>query len=283
MGLRKEPLIIALFRGSRIIFTMNILIVEDEPILLEGMVEVVRHCEPQAKIQACESAEEALAATMRERIDIAFLDIEMPGSDGICLARELKKRLPQINIIFTTAYPQYTDRAMDMHASGYILKPVTEAKVRHELEDLRHPVTNSGNKLSIQAFGNFEVFYQGRPLMFRYSKTKEMLAYLVDRQGALVSSKEIQAVLWEESDEDKTSYYKQLRKDLFDTCREVGCDLPVIGVRGALGIIPENVNCDYYSWLKRLPHEIDIYQGEYMQQYSWAETTHGSLEMRGRT
>ena len=258
---------------------MNILIVEDEPILLDGMVEVVRRCEPEAEITACENGEEALEAASRASYAIAFLDIEMPDMNGVALARRLKEWQPGINLIFSTAHPQYTDRAMDLHASGYILKPVTEEKIRRELDDLRHPVNENRLKLGVQAFGNFEVFFMGRPLRFRYSKTKEMLAYLVDRQGALVSGKEIQAVLWEESDEDKSSYYKQLRKDLFDTLRKAGCENAVIGVRGALGIIPENIICDYYLWLQQTPEGKGLYRGEYMQQYSWAEETHGSLEM----
>ena len=264
----------------RIMSVMNILIVEDEPIQLEGMVEVVRHCEPQADIVSCENAEDALAAAERISCDIAFLDIELPGKDGLSLAKQLKSRRPQVNIIFTTAYPHYTGSAMDIHASGYILKPVTEAKVRHELDDLRHPVNKEEKKLVIQAFGNFEVFFRGKPVPFRYSKTKEMLAYLTDRMGALVTGREIRAVLWEDSNEDKSSYYKQLRKDLFDTLRMTGCENAVIGVRGALGIIPENVVCDYYNWLKQTSQATSLYHGEYMQQYSWAETTHGSLEMR---
>ena len=278
-GLLEEPLIIALFQDGRYNKAMNILIVEDEPILLDGMVEVVRHCEPRAKIVPCESAEEALEAAADALFDIAFLDIEMPGMGGVSLAKKLKGLLPSLNLIFTTAHPQYTDRAMSLHASGYILKPVTEAKVRHELEDLRHPVSETRGRLGIQAFGNFEVFAEGKPLRFRYSKTKEMLAYLVDRQGAMVTGKEIQAVLWEESDEDKSSYYKQLRKDLFDTLREAGCEDAVIGARGALGILPENVLCDYYLWLQRKPEGKGLYRGEYMRQYSWAEETNGSLEM----
>ena len=260
--------------------SMEVMFVEDEQIILEGMTEVVRRCEPQAQITACESAEEALQAIQHRSVDIALLDIEMTGMDGISLAGELKERFPQVNIIFATAYPQYTDRAMALHASGYILKPVTEEKLRRELADLRYSLEKPDGKLYIQTFGNFEVFFRGKPLQFRYSKTKEMLAYLVDRQGAMVSAGEIQAVLWEDSLEDKTSYYKQLRKDLFDTLREIGCEKAVTGARGVLGVICENVNCDYYLWMEGKAPETGAFFGEYMQQYSWAEATLGRLEMQ---
>ena len=259
---------------------MRILAVDSETAALERLKEALAELQDDAELMSFTSSPEALAAARGKEIDIALLDPELPELSGLDLGQYLQEMTPGVNLIFLSRGRKYAYDALERHASGYVLKPVTPAGLRRELEDLRHPVEAGTDMLTVQAFGNFEVFYQGRPLVFRYSKTKEMLAYLVDRQGALVSGKEIQAVLWENSNEDKSSYYKQLRKDLFDTIRETGCRMPVVGVRGALGIIPANIACDYYSWLRRTPQELDMYQGEYMTQYSWAEATHGSLEMR---
>ena len=52
------------------------------------------------------------------------------------------------------------------------------------------------NKVRFQTFGNFEVFIDGQPVKFKYNMTKEMLAYLVDRNRALCTNNEIMAVLW---------------------------------------------------------------------------------------
>ena len=105
--------------------------------------------------------------------------------------------------------------AFELHASGYLLKPVTPVKIRQELDNLRCPVQSvSRNRVRFQTFGNFEAFIDGKPVKFQYELTKEMLAYLVDRNGALCTNGEIMAVLWE--DNCPSSYYRRLVKDMKD-------------------------------------------------------------------
>lgn len=261
---------------------MNVLVVDDERIIREGVARVVQRCLPEAQIFSFGNAEDAFRKVQECSCDIAFLDIEMPGKSGIFLAREIREAAPHTNIIFTTAYPQYTNRAMELHASGYIVKPVTEEKVRFELEDLRYPPAEAAydeNRLYLRMFGNFEAFGHGKPIWFKYAKTKELLAYLADRRGALIDAKEIQAALWENTG-SHISYYKQLRKDLIDTLRAEGFENAVIGTRGNLAISVENIQCDYYDYLNGLQQGLNAYHGEYLKQYSWAEATHGSLEMQ---
>ena len=67
--------------------------------------------------------------------DIAFLDINMRGMTGVELAKKLKDLCPKINIIFVTGYEEYKGDAMDLRASGYILKPVTKEQIDKELTD----------------------------------------------------------------------------------------------------------------------------------------------------
>ena len=258
---------------------LKILIVDDEQIIREGAASVVRKCLPGAEVTVCDGAKAALAEAAKIEFDIAFLDIEMPEINGITLAKKLKKEFPNLNVIFSTSYPQYALDAMNLHASGYVTKPLTAAKVHAELENLRHPVEDADHGLRVQAFGNFDAFHDGQPLHFKYSKTKEMLAYLIDRNGATVDIGEIRSNLWED-DEDRTSYMKQLRKDLLDTFAAIGEEDALVSVRGGLGIVPSKFRCDFFDYLAGKPSGINAYHGEYMQQYTWSELTHGSLEMR---
>ncbi len=257
----------------------RILVIDDEPVIRDGTARVVAKCEPDAEIVTCSTAKAAIKEAKSAPFDIAFCDIEMPEMNGIQLAKQLKKVSPQTNIIFCTAYPQYVADAMHLHASGYINKPATTEKVRNELNDLRHPVVEADVGLRVQAFGDFEVFYDGEPLHFKYTKTKELFAYLVDRNGAVVSSGEIQVTLWEDEG-DKTAYYTQLRKDLLDTMRGIGEEESVVAVRGGMGIVTSRIRCDYFDYLAGEPRGINAYHGEYMSQYSWSEMTHGALEMK---
>jgi len=259
---------------------VRILIVDDEQIIREGASRIIAECVPDAQLTVCSTPNEAIEAVEKNPVEIAFLDIEMPGMTGVELAKKIKKISPETNIIFSTAYQQYAGEAFSLHASGYVNKPLTVEKVKAELENLRHPLEEGDDKgLRIQAFGNFEVFYDGQPLRFKYSKTKELLAYLIDRNAAVVNIGEIKATLWDD-DEDRSSYIKQLRKDLMDTLKEVGANDAIVVMRGGIGVIPSKVKCDFFDYLAGEPKGINSYHGEYMQQYSWAEVTHGSLETR---
>ncbi|MCR5477296.1 MAG: response regulator [Lachnospiraceae bacterium] len=257
----------------------GVLVVEDEEIALSGLCEVVREVMPQARVMPFRSPVSARQAFEENPCEIALLDINMGGQNGVDLAKSLKLLSPDVNIIFVTGYSEYTGVAMRIHASGYILKPVTPDKLRAELEDLRHPIEPaSPDVLTVRTFGDFEVFYKGSPVNFKYRKTKELLAYLVDRHGALCTVDMIVTVLWEEEDgERKKSYFRNLKQDLQSTLRHIGCGDTIVVRRGAMAVNVNRMECDYFRWLEGDVDGINAYRGEYMSQYSWAEITNGML------
>ncbi|MGN1134625.1 MAG: response regulator [Oscillospiraceae bacterium] len=260
---------------------MRIIAVDDEETALENLESAIREAEPSADVAAFDTSSAALRYASENKCNAAFLDINMGGFSGIALAKELKLKYPEINIIFTTGYSEYALEAVEMHASGYIMKPITPEKVRYELDDLRFRVPNNGGeKLRVQCFGSFDAFIGDRPVVFKYSKTKEMLAYLIDRNGAMCANNEIISVLWENEDNlgGKQTYFKSIRRDLLTVLKSINCGNAVIQHRGEIGIDKKNVNCDYFDWLDGKVEGINAYRGEYMQQYSWGELTHGALE-----
>ena len=203
-----------------------------------------------------------------EKIDIAFLDIEMPKINGIQLAKKLKKSDPYIKIIFVTAYNEYALEAFRVHASGYISKPVNENKIREEIDALGKDFElKSEKKLQIKCFGNFEVFYNGEPLKFSYKKSKEVFAYLVDREGSAININELNAVLWEE---DHPSYLRNLIADVQTTLKNIDASDVFIKRHNECYIDVDKVDCDAYEYKKGNPSAVRAYRGEYMIQYSWA-------------
>ena len=156
------------------------------------------------------------------------------------------------------------------------MKPVTPEKIKKELTDLRYPVDERcENRVKFQTFGNFEVFAGGEPMMFKYDKAKELLAYLVDRSGAFCTNGEIMAVLW--GDSRHPSYLSNLKKDIHDRFNEAGCSDVLESGWNKLRIVPEKVDCDYYDWKAGKPVALNRYRGEYMAQYSWAELTNSEI------
>ena len=254
---------------------MIVVAVDDERFALENLADSIWQASPDAQIHSFRSPEDALDFAKETHVDVAFLDVEMVSMNGVELAELLKLFHPDINIIFSTGYGDYRDAAFDLHASGYLTKPITPEKVKKELENLRRPVCNL-KRIRIRAFGNFEVYLDGTPINFKYSKTKEMLAYLVDRKGALCTNGEIIAILFED-DNGHEAYFRSLRKDLIDVLEAADCGEILSQQRGRIGIVPNLVDCDYFDWCDGKRSMSNTFPGEYMTQYSWSEYTNAML------
>lgn len=256
---------------------MIIYAIDDEMNALEYITRKIKSAEPEAEVYGFNDAKEALESAKDLPFDVAFMDIQMPEIDGITLAKKFKKINPKANMIFVTGYSEYTMDAFAVDASGYLLKPATKEQVRHALDNLRYPLSVPGGpEVCAQCFGDFEIFANQKPIHFKYAKSKEVIAYLVDRKGAMCSNSEVIINLWED-DDDHSAYYRSLMKDIQDTFKELGIEDVFNRERAGASIIPEKIRCDYYDYLKGTPDGINAYKGEYMQQYSWAETTGAAL------
>lgn len=255
---------------------MKILVVDDEKIVLDGLVKTVKEVVPNASIYGFNKSTEALEFVKDNKIDIAFLDIEMGALNGIEFAKEIKMIYPTINIIFVTGYSEYAIEAFRLKASGYLLKPFTKEDIQKEIEDLRNGLDCvSCKKIRISTFGNFEIYVDNKALTFKYAKTKELIAYLVDRNGAFCKNGEIMSILWE--GEQRTSYLSNLKKDLMDTLKKEKIESLIETSWGKMRINKEVIDCDYYRWLEGDATIINLYRGEYMSQYSWAEFTNADI------
>ena len=261
---------------------MRIIAVDDEKIALESLSSAIKAIVTEDEVVSFRYPEDALDYARDNLCDIAFLDVEMAGMSGVELASELKKYNSEINIVFCTGYGDYRDAAFELHASGYLMKPITPEKVKRELENLRRPILEK-RRLKVQTFGNFEVYADGKPIAFKYRRTKELFAYLVDRIGAMCTVGEIAGILFEDEG-GREDYFQKLRRDLLSTLEEVGCANAVVHKRGMLGVVVSELQCDYYDCLSGKKDFKSCYFGEYMSQYSFAEYTNAQLnaKMRGR-
>ncbi len=260
---------------------MQFLAVDDEQLLLDELVLALKEAEPRAEIAAFQKSHEALEYAREHQIDVAFLDINMRGIDGISLAKHLKRFNPNVNIIFCTGYSEYYADAFKVKASGYLLKPIKAEAVREELDDLRRPLESEHTQVEgvyIRCFGGFEVFCNGTPVQFKIKKTKELFAYLVDQEGLLVRNKTIEAVLFED-DGSHRSYIQKMKRDLVNTLKEYRIsDILVHSLRmGEIGIAADRVDCDYYNWKAGDPEAVRSFNGEYMEDYTWAESTKAAI------
>lgn len=256
---------------------MRIIAADDEELALESLTTAIRAVKPEAELVAFFRPEEVLAYASEYECDVAFLDIEMGTMSGIEVAKKLKIQKPDMNIVFVTGYNQYITKAVHMKVSGYVLKPVTSEEIEEEfkyMEFPREPQTQENNKIFVKCFGNFNVFVNGKELDFEKKKTKEMLAYLIDHQGESVTSGELRGVLWESAatDANTRSYLSKLKVDLEQTLREAGIHEKILRTSwGKYSVDVDKVGCDYYDYLENKVGGVLRFNGEYMEQYGWAE------------
>lgn len=261
---------------------MLIYAIDDESNMLYLLHQAIAEAAPEAEILDFSLGSQAVAFLEGggARPDAVFSDIRMPGLSGLELAVRLKTLAPRTKLVFVTGYDYAVD-AYQLHVHGYITKPVEAERVREEL-DVLFPQPPAGNRLQVRCFGSFEVFWQGRPLHFGRGQTRELLAYLVDRRGALCSAEEIIGVLWEDAADTANAKHRlrNLVSDLKAALDDIGQGGVLIRQRNRLAVKTDLLDCDYYRMLTGDMGAVNAFSGEYMEQYTWAEITKGGLVFR---
>lgn len=110
---------------------MNCLVIDDEPIAREGIMEYIRQIEYLHPVAQCKSAAEAAGLMQKHKIDLIFLDIQMPKLTGIDFVKALAD--PPL-IIFTTAYSEYALEGFELDVVDYLLKPISFARFLKAVE-----------------------------------------------------------------------------------------------------------------------------------------------------
>jgi two-component SAPR family response regulator len=257
----------------------KILVADDEMIERRVLVKRLRtHCGETCSILEAENGRQVLELWEREKPDVLILDIEMPGINGIELAKRFMEINPAVNIIFTTGYSEYALEAIELHASGYLMKPITADAVQKEIDHIKG-IKSTEKLLTIKCIGNFEVLYNGEILPFKRKKAKELLAVLVDRNGAGMTAKQICAILFPEDTDDikNAAYLRQLILDLKNTLKTIRAEGVLQHDTPYYRIDTNLVRCDYISFLETGKPQ---FLGEYMTQYSWAEETCAMLQFK---
>ena len=259
---------------------MTILCVDDERLLMEDTTALCRGLDRVDRAVGFTRPAEALRWLEKETADIVLLDIDMPGMNGLELAAEIRKIRPDIPIIFLTGYEQYALNAYEVHPAGYLLKPVNRDKLASEIAyAYRAARQEPACRVEAHTFGNFDLLVDGKPVSFKQARCKELMAYLIDRQGASVTRREAFAILWEDR-----LYTRSMQKQLDALIRSMRTTLTDLGVgeifeirSGGMRVNPELISCDAWRYLAGDPEARQAFRGEYMSNYSWAELSSGAL------
>ena len=264
---------------------MKAVCVDDEKPALEHSVSLCREMLQLTQVDGFTDPREALTWMREHPTDFALLDICMPEMDGITLARGIREISPETAILFVTEHPQYAVEAWEVHATGYISKPLTGERLSDELNyaaEWRRERTGERQvpHIAVQTFGNFDLIVDGERVCFARAKSKELFAFLVDKKGIRVSRAEVFQRLWpgEEYTRPRQKQLDVIIRSLRATLREYAISEILQLERGTLRIVPQVIDCDMYRLFAGDVRYENEYQGEYMTPYAWANLTEGYID-----
>lgn len=263
---------------------MRMICVDSDRHCLDATLRMCRRMDALSTAEGFLTAKQALAWTTEHAADIALLEFDVTDMDGIDLVRELRKLQPEMAILFLTSK---RERAIDAweplpHIQGFLLKPVDQERLEAEINralSVRIPAPGP-RRVEVKCFGGFDLFVDGRSVVFPRSKAKELLACLVDRRGNWVSRLDAFSTLWENRCYDKPAqkYFDNVARCMLDTLEKNGVRQIVEKRRGAFRVRPEMIRCDFYGFLDGDLDLIYAFRGEYMNDYSWASVTEAFVD-----
>ncbi len=260
---------------------MRIMVVDDEFLALEDFEDTCRDIGITDEIVKFNNPLDALSYVVQNKVDIAFLDIEMPVIKGIELARRIKALSSNVRIVFITGYGDYALEAFSVDAVDYVLKPYEPEAIKRAYNKallIKDAVNES--HIFIKTFGFFDVFVDGKSVAFTSAKSKELLAILVDRNGGIVSTEQAISLLWEGRKYDETvqSLFRKVLKSLRTSLEEAGISEILVDNRNQRSVDKSAFVCDYYEFLENGKTDNTKFFGKYMEQYPWAKQTEEQIK-----
>ena len=174
---------------------MKVILLDDEKSMLIIMKKMLSKIKDIELVGSFQSPGEAYSYIKENKVDMAFVDINMREENGLDFVRRVTSQYKKIAIIFLTAYKEYALEAYGMHAFDYIVKPITFEKLENSIQKAKDTLIflqpsnqNNKNKIFFTCLGSLEVkSAMGGSIQFTSSKSSELMAYLVMHKGRLVS------------------------------------------------------------------------------------------------
>lgn len=252
---------------------MKTIVVDDERLALIAFMEEAKNIAELEVEGVFDSSEQAIEYVKKNKVDIAVLDIEMSGLDGINLGNIFKRMNPDIMLIYITGYEKYAYDAIKLHAAAYLVKPFSSEQLEYAVESARLLSKRRKKRIYVRTFGHFDIFVDENPIMFKSLKAKELLALLVDRRGGTVTTDQIIGTLWEDRPNDSytQNLCSKIGKTLEKELRQNDIADIFVSARGVKRVNTSLFKCDLYDLLDGKEYAREKFFGEYMLDYSWAE------------
>ena len=259
---------------------MHVIYVDDEKPALNNFRLTVAPFLDIEILELFQQGEAALEWAEAHPVDVAFLDMEMPRLHGLELAERLKAINRNIRIVFVTAYDRYALDAFQVGAIGYIMKPYLRSDLRRELDKAVLVRDVPEHRVEIRTIPNFCISVDGTPLRLSREKPLELLALLVDQGERGITTGEGIAFLWPDrpADSKTRALLRVTFKRLADALEEAGIRDIILSRDNWRAICTNRVECDLYRILAGDKQAAKLYNGQYLQEYSWGEERNAQLQ-----
>lgn len=246
---------------------MKIIIVDDEIHALQIFLsEIIGKSDVEYKFY-CDDEASILAYAKENRIDAAFLDINMPSVNGIHLAKKLIQLDKNIKIVFITGLAVTTDdldEEIEPYALGVIYKPYDFDTLNKYLNIIK----NETPLLTVKTFASFDCFIGDKVVKFSSTKSKELFALLIAYNGKTLTMTDAISQLWPDTPVEKSKIlYRDAVWRLRKTLVNIGAADCVEFQRAQLVLDKSHVKCDYWDFLSSKKGN---YHGEFCKNYDWS-------------
>lgn len=226
------------------------IVVDDEWYNLEETCDCIRETGFMSVESCCRDAAEALREADRVLPQAAFIDIELPGMDGLSLAEKLLEKYPELKIVFITGWNQYAVAAFELNALDYIMKPLSRERFQKMALRLKKQLEPAGmvkpGTLTIRCFGGFEAVMNGAPVIWERIKAEELFAFLLVHHDAPVNKDVILENLWPDHERAKSLTILQTAvckiRNIFSVCSGT---VKLTYADNKYGLFLPEADCDY--------------------------------------
>jgi two-component SAPR family response regulator len=258
---------------------MNIAVIDDEKASLNTFLS---HICDDGEIKCSfyrDNPENILDDLDDNGTEVAFLDINMPRVNGVDLAEKIIKRKHDVKIVFITGYERDEKaiaKRLGENLLGFCNKPYDDATLKRFIDAAKQ--TSGSRGIFFRTFPTFDLVVDGKTVVFSRTKSKELLALLVDRNGSTVDINETIACLWG----DRTpELAKRLYRDAICRLRLMLAENDLTGLvkfgRGWTALNCEGTTCDVWEYVKN--EDSDSFGGRYMASYEWASEKAYALQL----
>ena len=258
---------------------MKVIYVDDEKPALVNFESIVKSIDEIKSLKLFNDGNKAMDYIRDNEVDIAFLDMELSVTNGIQLAKEIKKHNVNIHIVFVTAYTKYAFEAFGVDAVDYILKPYFADEIRQVIAKVKRIKPIVSKRVKICTMPDLGLWVDGNIVHLARTKAEELFALLVDKYETGITSAEAIEYLWPDriNDNNTQSLFRMTFKRMMTMLE--GFDIAdIIISKGKYKCIDvDKVECDLYELLNGNEEYVEKYTGHYMQKYSWAEERNGEL------